>query len=258
MSELCFLGTGGSVATEERDNTSFLMNVFNTLVLIDCPGSVIQKIKKLGFNPIQVNHLLVSHIHPDHVYGLPSFIHSLMLENISVNLYGSETTISFCRNLLDMYKLLDKEIRVEIEFISLRPEQSVVLDSSLKVRAYKVPHSSSSLAFHFFLEREKKEVVYSGDTPAEPGLFDRVGSVDYMIHDCSAPSRYFAEYPSLAAMHTSALELGRLARNAEVECLIPCHFFGEMEYEISEIEKEIRKNYKKRLIIPSDFERILI
>jgi len=59
MVELKFLGTGGSVATEGRDNTSFLILFEQELILVDCPGSVIPKIKKLH--------------HPDHIYGLPSF-----------------------------------------------------------------------------------------------------------------------------------------------------------------------------------------
>ena len=80
MADLYFLGTGGSIATEDRDNTSLLLDTENRLILIDCPGSVIQKIRKLGFDPRQIKTILVTHVHPDHIYGLPSLVHSLMLQ----------------------------------------------------------------------------------------------------------------------------------------------------------------------------------
>ena len=113
MSELYFLGTAGSVATAERDNTSFLVREDQTLILVDCPGSLIQKIKRLSFSPLQVRSILITHIHPDHVYGLPSFIHSLMLEEFLVRIYGSEETIDFCRKLLGMFRLLKRKLKIQ-------------------------------------------------------------------------------------------------------------------------------------------------
>ena len=55
MFDIYFLGTAGSVANKDRDNTSFLVNHNDCLSLIDCPGSVIQKVKKLKFDPSNIN-----------------------------------------------------------------------------------------------------------------------------------------------------------------------------------------------------------
>jgi ribonuclease BN (tRNA processing enzyme) len=59
-------------------------------------------------------------------------------------------------------------------------------------------------------------------------------------------------------VHTNSLELGKLCQQAKVKCLIPCHFFGELEFPLSEIENEIRKNYKGRLILPEDLKKITL
>jgi len=258
MIELCFLGTGGSVATKERDNTSFLLNHNETLFLIDCPGSAIQKIKKLNFTPLKIATILITHIHPDHVYGLPSFIHSLMLDEGLINLYGSVESVDFCRELLDLFQLRDKKIKTRVDFISLDPGQSFQLAESIQCTPLKVPHSSSSLAFQFHFENEMKELFYSGDTPIDPLIFEQAKGKDYLIHDCSTPSRFFKMYPSLREMHTHSLELGSHSQKSNVRCLIPCHFFGELEFSLSEIENEIRENYKAKLIIPEDFEKIIL
>ncbi len=258
MTEICFLGTGGAVATKERDNMSFLVDHDETLILVDCPGAVSQKIKKFNYDPRKVTSILVTHIHPDHIYGLPSFVHSLMLDKCLIRLFGSKEAVQFCQDLLDLYHLRDEKIKARIEFVSLNPGENFELKESLQCVPFKVPHSSSSLAFRFRFEEEKKELLYSGDTPLNPLLFKEASGIDYLIHDCSAPSRFFKKYPSLHTVHTHSLELGKLSQQAKVKCLIPCHFFGELEFPFSEIEDEIRKNYKGRLIIPEDFKKITL
>ncbi len=258
MTEICFLGTGGAVATKERDNMSFLIDHDETLILVDCSGTVIQKIKKFNYDPRKVTSILVTHIHPDHIYGLPSFVHSLMLDKCLIQLFGSKEAVQFCQDLLDLYHLRDKKIKAKIEFVSLNPGENFELKESLQCVSYKVPHSSSSLAYRFRFEEEKKELLYSGDTPLNPLLFKEASGVDYLIHDCSAPSRFCKKYPSLHTVHTHSLELGKLSQKAKVKCLIPCHFFGELEFPLSEIEDEIRKNYKGRLVIPEDLKKITL
>jgi ribonuclease Z len=258
MTEIYFLGTGGAVATKERDNMSFLVDHDETLILVDCPGNVIQKIKKLNYDPRKVTLILVTHIHPDHIYGLPSFVHSLMLDRCLIRLFGSKEAVQFCQDLLDLFHLRDEKIKAKIEFVSLNPGENFELNDSLQCVSYKVPHSSSSLAYRFRFEEEKKELLYSGDTPLNPLLFKEASGVDYLIHDCSAPSRFFKKYPSLHTVHTHSLELGKLSQQAKIKCLIPCHFFGELGFPLSEIEDEIRKNYKGRLVIPEDLKKITL
>jgi len=258
MIEIFFLGTGGSVANAERDNMSFLINHDDTLILVDCPGCVIQKMRKLKFDPRKIFAILVTHIHPDHIYGLPSFVHSLMMEECIIRLFGSEESIIFCQELLDLFHLRDEKIKTRIEFTSLNPGESYFMGESLRCTSFKVPHISSSLAFHFKFQKVEKELIYSGDTPPDSFLFHKAASIDYLIHDSSAPSRFFKEDPSLHEMHTHSLELGRLSQEAGVRCLIPCHFFGELDFSLSEIEEEIRENFKGKLIIPSDFQRLIL
>jgi len=369
MVEICFLGTGGSVATPDRDNTSFILNVGRSasqksavlksvreessgqsrtgeinpsltgsereagqkLILVDCPGAIIHKMKKLGLRPQDVRSILVTHIHPDHIYGLPSLVHSLMLDEGLIRLYGSEETVEFCRSFLDFFSLRTDRIKTKVDFFPLKPDQTIKLNElddidnksntaaspeAVEIKVFSVPHHSSSLAYHFWFGKETKatdsegrsfsetspvkkktkestkaddsaggaaqelpakktnaqtdtgdtnsselshkkiiQMIYSGDTAADAALFKKARNVDYLIHDSSSPSRIFAEYPVLYTMHTHSLDLGRLAQEAGVKWLIPCHFFGEVEFSISEIEREIRKNYKGHLLIPKDFMR---
>lgn len=256
MSELYFIGTGGSVAIKERDNTSLLLHTRESLLLIDCPGSVIQKLRKLNFDPRKIRSLLVTHIHPDHIYGLPSLVHSLMLDECLLRIYGSEKAVRFCADLLDLFNLRNENVKCRVNLISVEDKGTQRLSSSLSCSFFKVPHSAASMALHFYLENEGIHFIYSGDTPLYPSLFQEAAGADYLVHDCGAPSRFFQEYPSLQSMHTDALSLGKYAQEAGVKNLLPCHFFGKIDFSLEEIEEEIKKYFRGNLIIPRDFSRI--
>jgi ribonuclease BN (tRNA processing enzyme) len=256
MSEIYFLGTGGAAATEERDNTALLLHHERSLVLVDCPGSVTRKIKTLGLDPRSVSAIQVTHVHPDHIYGLPSFVHSLMLADLRIPLFGSRESIRFCRELLDLYGLLDESIRCRIEFATVSQGDRFEPCPGVECRAFHVPHKDSSLAFEWRFPAEGKALLYSGDTPVHPPLFKQAAGIDTLVHDCSVPSRYFQEYPFLPSMHANALEVGSMAQEAGVKRLIPCHFFGELDFTIGEIEDEIRRHFRGELVIPRDLMRV--
>jgi ribonuclease Z len=256
MIDLCVLGTGGAVATAERDNTAFALDLGPAVTLIDCPGGVLHKLKRVGLDPLKVDSLLVTHVHTDHIYGLASLVHSLFLEEGLIRIFGSEESLAFCAEYLDLFRLRESGIRMRTELLPVRPGRRFRVNERLEAEGVRVPHTPASLAFHLFFGEEGGEWIFSGDTPAVPSLFRRAGAASGLVHDCSAPSRFFDLYPELRAMHTSALDLGRLAQEAAVPCLIPCHFFGEAAFSPAEVEEEIRRHYRGRLIIPEDLQRI--
>lgn len=258
MTELTFLGTAGFAATLDRDNVSFVLSRDNDLVLVDCPGSIIHKLKKADFDPAFIKVLLVTHIHPDHIYGLPSLVHSLMLDDCEFNLYGSEPTVDFCRDYLNMFNLLDKKIKCRVNFKPLKENERILPLSWIDIRSLRVPHHESSLAYFMKLKTEDKLLVYSGDTPEYFPLFKAASGADYLMHDCSSTSTIFAKYPVLYKTHTQSLKLGIMAAEAGIKCLIPCHFFGRKETSVQEIEKELRRNFPGKIIIPNDFDKIIL
>jgi ribonuclease Z len=256
MAEIHFLGTGGSVATPQRDNTSILMQAGNALILIYCPGSAAAKIRRLGFEPSQVGTIMLTHIHPDHIYGLPGLVHSQMLIAGEIQIMGSKATVDFSRRLLDLFGLRRRKIRTRLRFRVLKPGQRIHFQGACSARALSVPHHRSSLAYHFYLETEEREILFSGDTPVHEPLFADARGIDYLVHDASAPSRYFRRYPVLSRLHTSFLSLGRRSQEAGVRCLVPCHFLAGAACSAAGVRREIRRHFRGRLIVPRDFQSI--
>jgi ribonuclease Z len=256
MTEVFFLGTGGSLPSKTRDNTAFLVKPGRRAFLVDCPGSVIQKILKTGTDPLDVEAVFITHVHPDHVYGLPSLVHSLMLRDHSFRLCGSAETLELCRDLLDLFHLRKPKFKTRVEFVALEPGTASGILDGAEVSALRLPHHPSSLAYQFRLGSGPQKIVFSGDTPVHPELFRWAGGADALFHECSAPSRLFAEYPALSAMHTSSSDLGMWSERSGIRRLFPCHFLEDLGYEPSEIEDEIKTVYSGHLHVPSDFDRI--
>ncbi len=255
MAELIILGTGGATATDKRDNTSFFIKSGDDRILIDCPGSIVHKLKKAGERPDEINLLLLTHIHPDHIYGLPSLVHSLMLIEKEIFIYGSQETVNFVATLLDLFELRKPQIKCKTVLIPVNPGEEKIIGGGLRLRAIRTPHHSSSLAYLLIMEKDSQKWLFSGDTPPHPPLWAEAKVIDLLLHEASAPHRFFETYPELKAVHTSSYELGFYAEQAGVRRLIPCHFFGEVDFSLEEIETEIRANYTGELFIPRDFDR---
>ncbi|MBC7363514.1 MAG: MBL fold metallo-hydrolase [Candidatus Aminicenantes bacterium] len=251
-----FLGTGGSTPTLSRDNTSLLLDLQHSVILVDCPGSVSARLEKLGYQTDQVSDILVTHLHPDHVYGLPSIIHVLRNREKPLHLYGSPETIDFCLRLLQLFSLDREKIWEHIRFVKLVPGQSQNLSPRLKLTAYQVKHHSSSLAF--LLAENGQRIFITGDTALDGDLLAQVVPLSVLVHDCSFPSTVAESLPALKSKHTNSLELGQAVAGLPVEILIPCHFMSELGFSVEDIEKEIRANYHGQLIMPDDFQVVEI
>jgi ribonuclease Z len=74
-----FLGTSAAVASATRDNTSIVVQADDRALLVDCGGSVVHRLRRLGMDPLLLTHVIVTHLHVDHAYGLPSLVRQLGL-----------------------------------------------------------------------------------------------------------------------------------------------------------------------------------
>jgi ribonuclease Z len=97
--KVTFLGTGGSVPTKKRNLPSLAVRTNGSLVMFDC-GEGTQKqflIAKLGFN--REMRILISHMHADHILGIPGILHSMsfMGRSRDLEIYGPPGICDFVK-----------------------------------------------------------------------------------------------------------------------------------------------------------------
>lgn len=95
--ELIFLGTGGTLPTKKRGLPSVVLRRGAELLMFDC-GECTQRqmaATKLGFNRLM--KLFISHMHGDHVLGLPGLLQSMSFlgRERKLEIYGPEGITEF-------------------------------------------------------------------------------------------------------------------------------------------------------------------
>jgi len=257
MAKILFLGTAAAIASAERDNTSLLfIDNSGEKFLIDCAGSPVAKLAKLAVDYREISNLILTHTHVDHIYGVPSFLHSHYRLGNRVNIFATQECLLLIRGLISFHSLEDTKKFPEVSFHTIPANEKgfvFIENETTIISSFPVRHTPDSIGLKISSKETPLTLVYSGDTSFSRIVVDEAKYADYLIHDCACPSR-FAK--GLEEVHTSALTLGEIAEEAQVKTLIPIHFLTEIDFQMKEIEEEIRKNFSGNLIIPSDSDSL--
>lgn len=80
--ELVFLGTGAGRPSKNRNVTAILFNILpetGKLWLFDCGEGTQQQFIHCGMNAGKLQNIFITHLHGDHLFGLPGLLSSLSL-----------------------------------------------------------------------------------------------------------------------------------------------------------------------------------
>jgi phosphoribosyl 1,2-cyclic phosphodiesterase len=108
-------------------------------------------------------HVLMSHVHWDHIMGFPFFMPAYLPGN-HVRIYGCHDTLeeAFRRqNAAPSFPVDFSRMGARIEFVRLDPERDYDI-AGLRVRAKRQRHGGDSYGYR--IERQGKVVVYSTDS----------------------------------------------------------------------------------------------
>ena len=73
------LGSASGEPNPSRSCSGYVLQVGESLTLVDCGGGVSASFLRCGFDPKAVKRVFISHSHPDHVCDLPLFIQMIHL-----------------------------------------------------------------------------------------------------------------------------------------------------------------------------------
>lgn len=98
---LTFLGTGAAVPTVERSLPAVLLSRGKEQILFDCGEGVQRQIMKAKTGLHKPLKILITHMHGDHVLGLPGLLQTMALMNRQkpVDLYGPAGITAFVKCL---------------------------------------------------------------------------------------------------------------------------------------------------------------
>ncbi len=142
-----FLGTGGSVPSKFRNLPSVLLRRGPELLLFDCGEGTQRQFLQAKAGTNRKMRIFISHLHGDHIFGLPGLLHSLsfMGRTRELEIIGPKGIAQFINSINRVVKLYSE---FPLLLREVRPGR-VVNDSEYEVRAAAAKHGVPCLAYAF-------------------------------------------------------------------------------------------------------------
>jgi ribonuclease Z len=240
-----FLGTSGSIPSAVRDTTSIVVLVPGGAVLIDCGGSPVQKLRRAGIDPQALASIVITHIHPDHSYGLPALVRNLAVlgRQAPLTLYCRPEHVEPLRSLLGRFNTLERPgmFKVTVRAIELAEAAHAFDLGPLSVQTSPNDHGAMP---NFAVRLDvagRRSVVYSSDTRPCDTVVALARGADTLIHEAT----YSERDPGRAVGHghSTAAEAGEVAGRAGVRRLILTHIGAEYHDTVDALAEEARKRF---------------
>ena len=243
------LGSGPALASAARDNSFFLFESAAGSLFIDCGGSPFHKLLRAGADPDELVGVVLTHAHPDHIYGLPSLIHELWLHGRreTLHVFANQPTQQVVRALLDVFQLRSKPFPLEFHLIPDDEGYLLLENESYAVHTSPVRHHVPTSAVRLTSRLNGKVAVFSGDSSPCPELCALATGADLLFHECSVEDPH--------PFHSTAREAGQLAAEADVGRLILVHCHRNLTKEPYVSIAGIGKRYHGQVSFAEDFEK---
>src|SRR2546430_1211093 len=102
MFEVVFLGTAAAVPSAERGSPALLVSRGPARFLVDCGEGAPRQMMRAGLGFRGLGHILLTHMHLDHVVGLAGLLATRQLYQLdgAIEIIGSNETVAFVRRYL--------------------------------------------------------------------------------------------------------------------------------------------------------------
>jgi ribonuclease Z len=139
--EVTILGSGAAIPTLNRGTTSQFVEIKERFILIDCGEGTQTQLRRFKKKFQRISHILISHLHGDHIFGLPGLLSTMQLlgRTQGVTVYGPKGIKSFVKSALDVSQ---SYFQFTVDFVELEPETSGLIfeDKCIKIEHFPLKH----------------------------------------------------------------------------------------------------------------------
>jgi len=269
------LGTGSPAPVMNRFGPGVLVEAGGKKLLIDSGRGSTQRLRQAGLALGQVDAVFLTHLHSDHVVGLPDLWLTGWLQvpyaarKGAFVVYGPAGT----QGLMDgLTKAFAWDIQARIADQNLSPETiraqvteikpGVVYEQAgVKVSAIEVDHGELlKPAFGFRVDYAGRSVTVSGDTRFSENLIEKAAGSDLLVHQVAAVREDLLSNPVFKVIlshHTKPDEAGVVFTRVKPKLAVYYHFvllgnLGSPPVTEAEVLAMTRKTYAGPLLIGED------
>ena len=162
--EIQFLGTGAGVPAKHRNVTGIALKVLderNAVWLFDCGEGTQLQILKSSIRPRKIEKIFITHLHGDHIFGLPGLLSSRSFQGGTepLEIYGPVGVADFVKTSL---RVSQSRLSYPLKFIELTKENDVIFkDKQFTVRCNILDHGITSFGYRI------EEAAHEGELQVE-------------------------------------------------------------------------------------------
>jgi len=235
------LGTGAPPPVMERFGPSTLVEAGGETLLFDAGRGVLQRLSQLGKPSKEVRALFLTHLHSDHLMGLPDlWLTGWLLgrPQVPFRVWGPVGTKAMMVHLDQAFEF---DIRIRL-YDDRPPPQGIVVHveeiaggliyehNGVKVTAFGVDHYPIQPAFGYRIDYAGRSVALSGDTRFSENLIRFAQGADVLVHEVIAADLQRAEFSSapewaeaIIAHHTTPEQAGEIFTRVRPKLAVYSH-----------------------------------
>lgn len=280
--EVIMLGVGSPPPFMNRFGPGTLIKAGDKYLLVDAGRGVTQRLWQLRIPLGRIDGLFVTHLHSDHVIGIPDVLLTGWLSSPfggrkgNFNVWGPVGTKSMMHHIRLAYQG-DVDIRVKDQGFSeddvapntVEIQPGLIYDQDgVKVTAIEVNHGELiKPAFGYRIEYDGRSVVISGDTKYHPPLAEAAKGTDLFIHAVGAAKPELLEsrlaWRTILNHHTEPEDVGRIFEQAQPKMAALYHFVtltnGTIKPpSLEEISTRLKTTYSGPVTMGADLTRFVI
>ncbi len=189
------MGNSSAVPAYGRNLTSQLIKIHNHYILIDCGEGTQQLLLAARVNLNKIRHILISHLHGDHYFGLVGLLSTMHLfqRPLPLHLYGPPELL----NILSIqFAASETTLAFDLHFhpLDATKTQQILSHKKFTIDAFPLKHRLPCCGFRIMEtpkpRRIRKEKLHDGISLADIGSFlkgmdviDDKGDILYKVED---------------------------------------------------------------------------
>jgi len=272
--KVTLFGTGYPRPVMERFGPSILVEAGKEKLLFDCGRGATQRLYQLKVPFSEVTALFLTHLHSDHIVGIPDFYLTgwIFGRSTPLRVWGPAGTAEMMSHLEQSYQF-DIHVRRDVDerlpaqgaaVVTKDIEQGVVYrNGDLTVTAFTVDHAPVKPAFGYRVEYAGHSVVLSGDTRYSENLIQFAQGTDVLIHEVLDPEAYRAsdnlfspeQKQKVIDHHTTPEQAGTVFSRVKPKLAIYSHV---VPFDAPDLVAHTRKTYTGPLEVGEDLMNIEI
>jgi ribonuclease Z len=160
--EITILGSGAALPTLKRNPSAQYINCNERHILIDCGEGTQNQIRRFGIKIQKIKHILISHLHGDHYFGLIGLLSTMSLlgRTDSLTIYAPSELEEIIKIQL---KASGYNYDFKMNFTPLNSKEIDVIYEDKLIVIWTIPLNHRIKTTGFLIKEKKKDLSINGE-----------------------------------------------------------------------------------------------